>query len=74
MKILLDLPEESVRAIEAIAVRQGLPRAELLRRAVQSYVSTHAEPISAFFGLWADNPKTSSPDEFLDELRKEWER
>jgi len=74
MKILLDLPDESVRALEVLAVRQGQPRAELLRRAVESYVSAHAEPISAFFGLWAGNPKTANTDEFLDELRKEWER
>jgi hypothetical protein len=74
MKILLDLPDQHVRALETIAARQGKPRAELLRRAVESYVSAHAQPITAFVGLWAGNPKTANTDEFLDELRKEWER
>jgi hypothetical protein len=41
---------------------------------VDSYVSAHALPISAFFGLWADNPNTANTDKFLDTLREEWER
>ena len=54
MRILLDLSPETVDALNALALQSGKPRAEVIRRAVSSYVSAHVEPLSAFFGLWAE--------------------
>ena len=74
MRILLDLSPDTVGALNALALQSGEPRAEVIRRAVDSYVSAHAEPLSAFFGLWADNPKTKDVAQFIDGVRGEWVR
>jgi hypothetical protein len=74
MRILLDLSPETVDALNALALQSGKPRAEVIRRAVSSYVSAHVEPLSAFFGLWAENPKTQDVAQFVAEIRGEWVR
>ena len=73
MRILVDMPEDQVATLNALAARAGTSRAEIIRQALDSYVEHHRKPIEAYFGLWADNPETQDVQGFLDRIRDEWE-
>ena len=71
MKILVDFPENQVRALKAICDIEGIPRSEVIRQAVALHVDNKISPISDAFGLW----KSSKPLDGLKHqkaLREEW--
>ena len=74
MRILVDVSQEQLNGLAALAARRGEPRAEVIRQAIDSFVAANRKPISDYFGLWAKNGHTVDVQEYLDKLRAEWER
>jgi len=72
MRILVDVSQAHLDALNALAEQAGQSRAEVIRKALDYYVSATQEPISSFFGIWADNPETQDVQGFLDRIRGEW--
>ena len=70
MRTIVDLPEAQIASLARICEREGLSRAELIRRAVAAYLETQAKSPDSGFGLW----QNAHPDalELEDELRREW--
>lgn len=53
MRTIVDIPSEDITALETIAKRERVSRAEIVRRAVKIYADEHGpDPIEAVFGLW----------------------
>ena len=54
-RILVDLSEEDVRWLDALAARQGRSRAAVLREAVGAFRDAAQDPgIERFFGIWRE--------------------
>jgi len=78
MRTIIDLPPEQIRALDGYRKKQGISRAEAVRRAVASFLP--AKPGKQFdfrkdpaFGSSRDFRKEDSV-ELVRRLRKEWER
>jgi hypothetical protein len=69
MKILIDFPDDQVKALEVICNLEGISRSQAIRQAVASHVDQRTSPISAF-GLW----KSSKVDGLKHQtaIRDEW--
>ncbi|WP_332818027.1 CopG family transcriptional regulator [Sphingopyxis sp.] len=53
MRFLADIPEADVQWLDALAIEQGVSRAELVRRAVASYrADISGDAIDNAFGIW----------------------
>ncbi len=74
MRILVDVSQQQVVSLNALAKRTGKARAEVIREALDKHVEANRPPISAFKGLWADNPETQDVQGYLDKIRGEWDR
>ncbi len=73
MRTIVDLPEQQIERLREIGDRQGLSRAELVRRAVAEYLARHqGEGGEEAFGLWKKRKVDGLA--YQDKLRKEWER
>jgi len=71
MRTIVDLPDEQVGALQQLGSRNGVSRAELVRRAVAEYLDKHKETGDDHaFGLW----KRRHCDALVYEnrLREEW--
>lgn len=52
-RILLDLSDEVIKRLDDLKVQRNLPRAELLREAVDQYLENQSKTtISSAFGIW----------------------
>ncbi|HEY0796953.1 MAG TPA: CopG family transcriptional regulator [Acidisarcina sp.] len=79
MRVLVDVSQEQLAALADLAKKRKLPRAEIIRQALETYVVTNRAPLASYVGLWAnkgklDNPETSDPEAYVAKLRSEWER
>ncbi len=74
MRILVDVNQQQVSALNDLAKRTGKARAEVIREALDKHVEANRTPLSAFKGLWADNPETQDVQGYLDRIRAEWAR
>lgn len=75
MRTIIDLPEENIKALDLLAKRAKLSRAELIRRAVTAFIETETlnQAISHdIFGLYADI-FTQDALEIEKNLRTEWD-
>jgi hypothetical protein len=55
MRTIIDLPEAMLAMLTEICQRQGISRAEAVRRAVDRYITDHAAgEAPETFGMWAD--------------------
>jgi hypothetical protein len=70
MRTIIDLPDAEVEALARICARQKISRAEAIRRAVDSYVKSHAEVAGEAFGMWRG--RGIDGRRYEDELRDEW--
>ena len=53
MRFLADLPDDDLHWLDALAVEQGVSRAELVRRAVAAYrADSSGDAIDNAFGIW----------------------
>ena len=54
-RILVDLSDQDIQWLDALAVGQGVSRAELMRRAVAAYrADVSGDAIDNAFGIWKD--------------------
>jgi metal-responsive CopG/Arc/MetJ family transcriptional regulator len=76
MRTTVDIPDEQLRKLDALARSKGITRAESVRRAIDAFLAADfAERDRAFreaFGAWKHLNITT--DEYLRELRVEWDR
>ncbi|HDT1354075.1 TPA: ribbon-helix-helix protein, CopG family [Citrobacter freundii] len=72
-RILLDLSDEVIKRLDDLKVQRNLPRAELLREAVEQYLERQDQAkttISRALGLWQDCEEDGV--EYQRKLREEW--
>jgi hypothetical protein len=74
MRTIVDLPEEQLSSLARICSRDGISRAEAIRRAVTLYAKREQSTeraVSAAFGLW----RGRHPDAlaYESDLRSEWD-
>ena len=75
MRTIVDIPDEQIRRLDEAARREGISRAESVRRAVNLYLSAEDGRDVAFreaYGGWLH--LGLDPDKYLADLRDEWER
>ncbi len=79
VRTIIDLPDDQIQALAEYCAREHISRAEAVRRAVGRLVQSPDEmkarreaAIKATFGMWKDRGVTT--DEYLAELRTEWDR
>src|SRR4051794_25321898 len=68
VRTIIDLPDAHLRALDEICAREGISRAEAVRRAVARWVAEQS-PASAdeAFGLWG--ARVTDPLAYEDDLR-----
>ncbi len=70
-RILLDLSDEVIKRLDDLKVQRNLPRAELLREAVEQYLERQSNTtISNALGLWQGCEEDGV--EYQRKLREEW--
>lgn len=68
----MDLPNAHVEAMDALRAREGISRAEVVRRAVAEHLKRHQPDAGGAFGLWRD--RRVDGVEYQQLLRREWDR
>ena len=72
MRTIIELPEDQVRELALACAREGISRAEAIRRAVALYLASQAEPAAGetAFGVWKGLETDGLGYE--DRVRQEW--
>ena len=81
MRAIIDLPDEQAAQLQAACARDGISRAEAVRRAISLYVAGRATEASspglaAAFGLWRHKRPGKAPVDgvaYQRKLRAEWD-
>ena len=81
MRAIIDLPNEQAAQLQASCARQGISRAEAVRRAVNLYIAgqSFAQGTPGFapaFGLWRNKRPGKAPMDgvtYQRKLRAEWD-
>ncbi|MEX0383632.1 ribbon-helix-helix domain-containing protein [Spiribacter pallidus] len=76
MRTIIDLPDSQIAALRELSEREQASRAELIRRAVATYVNAHqpATCDDAAFGLWRDRREAGAGGlAYQREKRAEWD-
>ena len=72
MRTIIDLPEPQLEALDAVCRREGISRAEAVRRAVAAHIrQARAAGPDAAFGLWRG--RVPSGLAYERAVRQEWE-
>lgn len=71
MRTIIELPEEQLTGLDGWCRREGISRAEAIRRAVAAMLAERAkgEAVDAF-GLWRDRAAEALAEQ--EKLRNEW--
>lgn len=69
MRAIVDLPDEQVQGLAELCQREGLSRAEAVRRAIAEYLRAR-RPGDEMFGLWRG--RRIDGLEYERRLRREW--
>ena len=71
MRTLVDIPAEDLELVNGVAKKLDISRAELVRRAISSYLASHrADSAAEAFGIWRDRPIDGL--EYQERMRAEW--
>ena len=71
MRTIIDIPEEQIDSLASHCRREGISRAEAVRRAVASYLNEQADdPDDDAFGMWRKRKIDSVA--YQRKLRAEW--
>lgn len=76
-RILIDLPEDSIKWLDARAAEQGKSRASVLREAVgafKAHAGGNQDWIDQGCGLWKRHGISIDPHEYEKQRRAEWTR
>jgi metal-responsive CopG/Arc/MetJ family transcriptional regulator len=72
MRTIIDLPAAQLDALDAVCRREGISRAEAIRRAVAATLEqTTSASRAAAFGLWRGRRGTDGPG-YQRRVRREW--
>lgn len=73
MRTIIQLPDDQLEGLAALCEREGISRAEAIRRAIAAWLKEEAVPTrNEAQGLWRDRGVGALALE--DELRGEWDR
>jgi hypothetical protein len=79
MRAIIDLPDEQASQLQASCEREGISRAEAVRRAISLYITQRAaqqraQGIAPAFGLWS-KPGRQLVDgvSYQRQLRADWD-
>jgi len=73
MRTLVELPDEQIEPLEALAEQMQLSRAELIRCAVADYLQRYQSvDEDAAFGLWRDRQEDGLA--YQARIRSDWDR
>ena len=71
MRTLVDIPAKDLELVNGLAKKLDISRAELVRRAIASYLLPHRiDPAAAALGIWRDRPVDGL--EYEERMRGEW--
>ena len=71
MRALVDIPKQQLDALAEIGRRKGVSRAEVIRTAVDQYLSANQkDAVEAAFGLWTDHAEDGVA--YQRRMRNEW--
>lgn len=71
MRILVDVTETQIEALEVLARHEKRSRAALIRAALEDYLKrNHREQVNDGFGLWGKRQKDGLA--YQEEMRSEW--
>lgn len=71
MRVLVDLPERHISALDEFGVRSGQSRAALVRQAVSDFLARHRRDGEGdCFGLWGSQGADGLV--FQEQIRREW--
>jgi len=72
MRTIIDLPDDQIKALGLISEKEHLSRAELIRRAVSSYLKKQQDiPQDEAFGLWKNRKQDGL--NYQRQIRKDWQ-
>ena len=72
-RFLVDIPEEDLARLDALAKAEGKTRAAVLREAVANYIAAESQQgFEKYFGLWARHGSKVDGLEYEEGLRGEW--
>ncbi|HBI7614133.1 CopG family transcriptional regulator [Escherichia coli] len=70
-RILLELSDEAIKRLDDLEVQRNLPRADLLREAIEQYLENQSQTaISSALGIWQGCEEDGV--EYQRKLREEW--
>lgn len=71
MRTIIELPEEQLSGLDGWCRREGISRAEAIRRAVAAMLAERAKGDAAgAFGIWRDRAAEALAEQ--EEIRNEW--
>ena len=75
MRTLVDIPDQQLKALNALSKQRKVSRAALVREAVSAYIDSskkieREEALKAGFGLWKDRGIDGL--EYQKKIRAEW--
>jgi predicted transcriptional regulator len=74
-RFLVDIPDDDLARLDAIAKAEGRSRAAVIREAVAEHIAASTKDwLEAGFGLWAKYGFTEDGLEYQTRLREEWVR
>ena len=71
MRTICEIPDDELKELEEFCRRQGISRAEGIRRAVREYLAQDESAFDAAFGIWKD--RCEDGVEYQRRLRAEWD-
>ena len=73
MRTLVELPDEQIEPLEALAEQMQLSRAELIRHAVSDYLRRYQSVDGdAAFGLWRERQEDGLA--YQERMRSDWDQ
>lgn len=71
MRTLVDIPDDDLKLLNMVIKKQGISRAEFVRKAIATSLSPYRHHMShEAFGLWASHPIDGL--EYQERMRTEW--
>jgi metal-responsive CopG/Arc/MetJ family transcriptional regulator len=71
MRTIIELPEEQLTGLDGWCRREGISRAEAIRRAIAAMLAERAKGEAAgAFGIWRDRAAEALADQ--EKIRNEW--
>lgn len=81
MRILIDIPDQQIQELAAISAARKVPRAQLVREALDDFIQRHRPARDAAFGIWRgqvailpgdDQPLPTDGLDYQERLRSDW--